>query len=64
MIKLLRLIGFLIRIICFYSNQLRSITKYFLFPTLIDSQQTIKEDEFLYSHITRPFFSEKYFSVI
>lgn len=64
MIKVFRLIAFILRIIIFYSESLKSLMNYFLFPSLIDSQQILRENEFTYSNLARPFFSENYFSVL
>ena len=63
MIKILRILGFLLRIIFHYSEYTKSLEKLILFPNLVDSQITISENNFLFSYLSRPFFSENYFSV-
>lgn len=61
--KFLRLFGFILRILFFYSDHLKSIAKVFIFPNILDSQETVKENEFIFSYFSRPFFSENYISV-
>jgi hypothetical protein len=62
--NIFRILAFFIRILFFYSEKFKSMIDFLLFPKLIDSQITLKEDEFLYSYLNKPYFeNSNYFTV-
>lgn len=64
MLKFFRLIAFFIRIIFFYSTKFKLMNEIFLFPKLIDSQITLKENEFIYSYLSEPFFQNSNYMTV
>lgn len=65
LLKFFRILAFFLRIIFFYSEKFKLMTSILLFPKLLDSQVSLKENEFLFSFFSKPFLeNSNYFTSI